>query len=104
MRIFLYAVPALLLAGTAAPQSEGRANPLDPRAKVPPVQYRSAFEGYRHFADQDLRDWRKANEEVGAAGGQARLRPSQGAGQESSNPQPGKPAENGGQPSPGGQK
>ena len=65
MRTLLAVLPAILCAGAAVAQSEGRANPLDPQAKVPPVEYRSAFEGYRPFADRDLRDWRNANEEVG---------------------------------------
>ena len=64
MRTLLAVLPAILSAGTAVAQ-DGRANPLDPQAKVPPVEYRSAFEGYRPFAGQDLRDWRIANEEVG---------------------------------------
>ena len=92
MRTHFVAMPALLLlAGTAVAQSDHRSNPLDPRAKVPPVEFRSAFEGYRPFADQEMRDWRKANEEVGAAGGHAGHRPGQGSGQQTSKPQPGKP-------------
>ena len=78
MRIFFLAVPALLLAGTAVAQ-DGRPGPLDPKAKVPPVEFRSAFAGYRPFADRELANWRKANEEVGAAG------------RHTSKPQPGKP-------------
>jgi hypothetical protein len=62
---------------------------MDPRAKVPPVEFRSAFEGYKPFADQEMGDWRKANEEVGAAGGHAGHRPGQGAGTQTSKPQPG---------------
>ena len=57
-------VAALAIAGCAAAQAEMRPNPKDARSDVPPVEYRSAFEGYRAFADQDLADWRKANEEV----------------------------------------
>ena len=90
MRIILVAVPALLLAGAAVAQSDSRGNPMDPQAKVPPVQFRSVFEGYRPFADQERRDWRQANEEVGAAGGHAGHRPDRGAGGQSSKPQPGK--------------
>jgi hypothetical protein len=86
MRILVFAVPALLFAGAAAAQSAGRTSPLDPQAKVPPVEFRSAFERYRPFADVDLRDWRKANEEVGAPGGHAGHR----------KPQPGKPETSGG--------
>ena len=89
MRIVFFAVPALLLAGGAAAQ--GRADALDPQAKVPSVAFRSAFEGYRAFADQDLADWRRANAEVGAAGGHAGHRPGQGPDPRTSKPQPGKP-------------
>jgi hypothetical protein len=78
MRILFAAGPALLLAGVAVAQSEDRPNPVDPRAKVPPVEFRSAFEGYRPFVEQELRDWRKSNEEAGAK------------------PQPGKPESAGG--------
>ena len=78
MRIFLVVVPALLLAGAAVAQA-GRPSPAEPQAKVPPVGFRSALEGYRPFADQNLADWRKANEEAGAAG------------RHTSKPQPGKP-------------
>jgi hypothetical protein len=88
MLIFFLAVPALL-AGCAVPQD--RTTPLDAQAKAPPVEFRSAFEGYRPFADQDLANWRTANEEVGAAGGHAGHRPGQGPGQQSSKPQPGSP-------------
>ena len=86
----LFAWLALLVAGTAAAQ-ERRPNPLDSQAKAPPVQFRSALEGYRPFAEQDLADWRKANEEVAAAGGHAGQRPGQGSGEQTSKPQPGKP-------------
>jgi hypothetical protein len=89
MRITVFAAPALLLAGAAVAQSDGRANSTEPQAKVPPVEFRSAFEGYRPFVDQETRDWRKANEEVGAAGGHMGHRPGQGSGQQTSKPQPG---------------
>ena len=95
-------VPAILFAGGVAAQNSGAPNPGDPQAKVPPVQYRSAFEGYRPFADQELSDWRKANEEVGSAAGHAGHRPGQGAGQQTSKPQPGKPESSGGPAEKGG--
>jgi hypothetical protein len=66
MRKLVFVVPALFVAGAAAAQ-DGRPSALDPQAKVAPVQFRSAFEGYRSFADQELADWRKANDEVRAA-------------------------------------
>lgn len=87
----LFVLPALLLAGAVSAQFERRPNPADARAKAPQVEYRSAFEGYRPFAEQPLRDWRKSNDEVGAVSGHAGHRPSQGPGQQTSKPQPGKP-------------
>ena len=90
MRNFSWALPALLAASVAAAQ-ERRAIALDPQAKVPAAQFRSAFEGYRPFAEQELADWRKANEEVAAAGGHGGHRPGQGPGPQTSKPQPGKP-------------
>ena len=84
MEKLFIAVSAILFASFAAAQGDGRANPLDPGAKSPAVQYRSAFEGYKPFAERDLSDWRKANDEVGAAA------------QKTSKPAPGKPESAGG--------
>ena len=83
-------VVAFAVAGCAA-QEERRPSAVDQTASVRPVEFRSVFEGYRSFADQELQDWRKANEEVGAAGGHAGHRPGQGPGQKTSKPEPGKP-------------
>ena len=96
MRTIYVAVPALLFAGLAVAQGDRGSDPRDPKAKVPPAEFRSAFEGYRPYAQSDLRDWRKSNEEVGAAGGHAGPRPGQGSGTETSKPQPGKPESSGG--------
>ena len=90
MRI-IFVAPALLFAGLAVAQSGDRPDPRDPRAKAPAVEYRSAFEGYRPYAEAELRDWRKSNEEVGAAGGHAGHKPGQGAGAQTSKPQPATP-------------
>jgi len=95
MRIIFAAVPALLFAGVAVAQNESRPDPRDPRVKVPPVEFRSALEGYRPYAEPELRDWRKSNEEVGAAGGHAGHRPGQGPGTKASKPQSGNPAPQG---------
>ena len=86
MRNISVVAPALLLAGAAVAQRAGRQDASDPAAKVPPVEFRSSFDGYRPFAEQDLRDWRKANEEVGAAAGHAGHRPA--AGKEAAKPHP----------------
>lgn len=96
MQKMLVVVPAILFAGAVAAQTGHAPHPADPHVRVPPVQYRSAFEGYRAFSDPELRDWRTANEEVGAAGGHAGHRSGQGAGQQTSKPQPGKPDSSGG--------
>ena len=85
MRIIVIALPALLYAGTAIAQGD----PRDPRAKAPPVEFRSAFEGYKPFADQELRDWRKSNEEIGVAGGHTDHGSGQASGKPTSKPQPG---------------
>lgn len=87
-----FVLPVVLLAGAPSAQSDGPADPADSHAKVPQIAYRSAFERYQPYADQDLRDWRKSNEEVGIAGGHAGHRP----GQPTSKPQPGKPESSGG--------
>jgi hypothetical protein len=92
MRILFVAVPALVFAGIAAGQGDGRRDPRDAQAKVPPVEFRSAFEGYRLYAEPELRDWGKSNQEVGAAGGHGSHHPGQGEGAQTPKPQPGKPA------------
>jgi hypothetical protein len=89
-RAFLV-LPALWFAGWAAAQGEGRPDPSHPQTRVPPVEYRSAFNGYRPFNEEGPRDWRKSNDEVGAMGGHTAHRPGQGPGKQSSKPQPGKP-------------
>ena len=58
-----------LVAGCTPAQDARGPDPLEPKANVPAAEYRSAFDGYRPFAEQELRDWRKANEEAGAAAG-----------------------------------
>jgi len=67
MQKILLVVPALLLAGCAAAPNERRPDVLDARAAVPPVEFRSAFQDYRPFADPELTDWRRANDEVRGA-------------------------------------
>jgi hypothetical protein len=87
---FVLVAPALLLAGAAVAE-EDRRNVLDPRSKVPPLEYRSAFEGYRPFSEQDIVNWRRSNDEVRAAGGHAGVMREQGDTASTSKPQPGKP-------------
>jgi len=91
MRAIFVFLPALLVAGAAAAQRDGRADPRDPATKVAPTEYRSAFDGYRPYAEQEPRDWRGANDEVREAGGHAGHKPGQGAGPQTLKPQPGMP-------------
>lgn len=77
MQTHLAVLPALFFAGLAVAQ-DGRPDPRDVKAKAPPVEYRSAFEGYRPYAEAEPRDWRKVNEEVGNAAGHAGHKPGQG--------------------------
>jgi hypothetical protein len=76
---------ALLLGGAAAatlallgpaqqataqtPSAPGRADPLDPQAAVPPVQFSSAFTPYRRMSDAPVGSWREANDTVTRIGG-----------------------------------
>lgn len=99
-RTFL-TVAALWVAAAAA-QSAQRPNPLDANAKVPAAEYRSAFDGFRPFAEEDLADWRKSNEEVGAAGGHAGHQAGQSRGEPTSKPQPGSQESSGRQAPQGG--
>lgn len=46
-----------------------RPNPLDAKADVPGVIYRSALQGYRPYADTEPGSWAETNERVGRIGG-----------------------------------
>ena len=108
-RHFVYSAMLIALmalrAGAAAAQLAQRPDPdpSDPKAKAPDLEYRSAFDGYRRFGEEDLADWRKSNEEVGAAGGHAGHQAGQGRGASNSRPQPGSPETLDRQVPPGGQ-
>ena len=91
MRLILGVVPFIGLAACAADRTAVPPSAREAQAVVPLVEYRSAFADYKPFADQELADWRKANDEVGAAGGHAAHKPGQGPGQQTSEPEPGKP-------------
>lgn len=69
-RAIILAISALALAGCAGSRPQAP-DPRQPQSSVTPLEYRSAFDGYRPFADRDLANWRQANEEVGTAGGHA---------------------------------
>lgn len=65
-RTMLFALAAAA-AGTAVAQATARPDPTAPQAKVPPVEYRSAFEGYRPFAEEKVAPWRESNDAVKGA-------------------------------------
>ena len=69
-----------MLAGTAcAQQTPGPARPPSQEA-APSSTYRSAWSGYRPFADEKVTSWKDANDEVRRIGGwRTYLRESQGA-------------------------
>lgn len=91
MRIILAVALFIGLAACAGDRAAAPPNAREAQTAVPLVEYRSAFADYKPFADQELADWRKANDEVGAAGGHAAHKPGQGPGQQTSKPEPGKP-------------
>jgi len=63
-------VAALAIAPLGVPaQQAQRPAPVDSRAASPSLEYRSAFEGYRPYADPELARWREVNEEVGRLNG-----------------------------------
>jgi hypothetical protein len=72
MSIRLAAAVVLLVAGSATAQES---SVFDPKAKSPGVVFRSAFEDYRPFAEQQPADWRNANEEVRRAAQKPPARP-----------------------------
>lgn len=53
----------------SADKPASRPNPLDPKAEVPAVTYRSALQGYRPYADTEPGAWIETNERVGRIGG-----------------------------------
>jgi hypothetical protein len=91
----------LALAGCAGARAQAP-DPRQPQSSVTPLEYRSAFDGYRPFADQDLANWRQTNEEVGTAGGHVGHAAGQGPGKAAAKPQPGKPESTGGSAEHGG--
>lgn len=53
-----------------APQKAvARPDPLNPKAEVPALAYRSAFQGYRPNAEAELGSWKDANQTVHQVGG-----------------------------------
>lgn len=51
------------------PPSAAAADPLDPAAPAPSVEYRSALAGYRALAEEELLPWPETNRTVERIGG-----------------------------------
>jgi hypothetical protein len=64
----IFLVIAIFTAGSAAAQ-QPRPDPSDPKARVPAVEHRSAFESYRRYAQPEVSGWREMNDEAGRVGG-----------------------------------
>lgn len=69
MQRAIFIALAALAAGAAAAQEPPRRDPTDPRAKVPPLEYRSAFAGYERRGEDKLAPWRESNDAVKGGGG-----------------------------------
>jgi hypothetical protein len=63
--VFVLAAAAVGLAAAQQP----RPHPGDPKAKVPAIEHRSAFENYRRYSEPEVSGWRELNEEVRRIGG-----------------------------------
>ena len=99
----LIVVAALFGATVAYAQPDGRPDPSDGGAGVPPVVYRSAFAEYQAHKDPEVANWRDINEAVRAAGGHVGLTTKPPAASNDANPaRPAQQPEGEGKPAPGG--
>lgn len=63
MKRLLFLLLAALAAAGCAPRV-GDPAPVAAAAKAPALEYRSAFEGYQRFGEENPVPWRDANEAV----------------------------------------
>jgi hypothetical protein len=63
------ALAAFAASAATAQPAPARQDAMDSQARVPTIEYHSAFESYRSYRDSPLADWRKSNDEVRAVGG-----------------------------------
>ena len=63
--LFVTSAALALFAATPARSADA----ADPKAAVPPLIYRSAFEGYRPNTEAEVGKWRETNDKVGRIGG-----------------------------------
>ena len=62
-----YSPSTLAQAGSGADMS--RKDPADAAVRVPPVVHQSSFAAYQAFSEQEVKDWRESNDNVGRIGG-----------------------------------
>jgi len=65
----MFGALAIVVAGATAAQNAPQTDPRDPKARVQPADYRSAFADYRPYNEPEIANWRAVNEEVGRVGG-----------------------------------
>ena len=66
--LFAFSSPSTLAqAGSGADMS--RKDPADAAVRVPPVVHQSSFAAYQAFSEQEVKDWRESNDNVGRIGG-----------------------------------
>lgn len=65
----VWLVPIFFLSGIAAAQTPALAPPASEASSASTLTYRSAFEGYKPYADDKLLNWRQANDATGRIGG-----------------------------------
>ena len=81
---------AATLAALAALSASAQSNITAPAERVTPPEYRSVFEGYQRYSDQEIAPWRESNDTVGRIGGwRAYANEARGAGTPSNNPHAG---------------
>jgi hypothetical protein len=57
------------IAALAMPPLAAGTGPTDAASAVPPAEYQSPFSDYRRYSDENLVDWRSANDAVARIGG-----------------------------------
>jgi len=69
-KLMLYGLTAFAAGCAAAPERAGP-DPSNPAAPTGSASYRSAFENYSGFKEQEPADWRQLNDEAARTGGHA---------------------------------
>ena len=65
----VWLVPIFSLSGIAAAQVPAAVSPASGAARASPLPYRSAFEGYKPYTDDQLLNWKEVNDTTGRIGG-----------------------------------